>query len=372
MGTDPAMQKRFSTLKLPRSQVWNILTPFIHERLSATVLQPVIGTLLTGCLQEKYRVRFWKLKFRNSRIGLIRSYYNDATPTPTMLLTKYNTRRALVRTLYPCHHFLRRPQILQEQLLRTCFFFPLKIDEMTLDRHSVPSSQFAVWNIMIVSGSLALISCFLAGITYRPPSSSMSFDRHAFAPVCVLPHIYFYFFRLFYFFLFLFFLFVCFVCFSSLWITSNVFYARTRCLSIWLYDSRVWLPIWAQSNWSLAMLGWNFDSSRLTGDPPGWVACLCVEAGIEIKVGSREAFGSTFTHISAYCAFFMSSWFRFSEGKWFLLQAMNRFTLSSLAFRFGSAEFVLVVSPFLLFPVGVSICITSHPRSYKTLLWYRR
>lgn len=370
MGTDPAMQKRFSTLKLPRSRVWNILTPFIHENLSATVLQPVIGTLLTGCLQE--HSIGWD--FGNSNSEIRKSVWYEVTTTMLhqhMLLTKYNTKRALVWTLYPCHHFLRRPQILQEQLLRTCFFFPLKIDEMTLDRHSVPSSQFAVWNIMIVSGSLALISCFLAGITYRPPSSSMSFDRHAFVPVCVLPHIFFLSFLLFYFLLFLsffpfpfFFLFV-FLLFGS----PATFFTRERVACLWLYDSRVWLPIWAQSNWSLAMLGWNFDSSRLTGDPPGRVVCVLRRV---LKAGSREASGSTFIHISAYCAFFMISWFCFSEGKWFSLQAMNRFTLSSLAFRFGSAEFVLVVSPFLLFPVGVSICITSHPRSYKTLLWYRR
>lgn len=50
---------------------------------------------------------------------------------------------------------------------------------------------------------------------------------------------------------------------------------------------------------------------------------------------------------------------------------MNSFALSSLAFRFGSAGFVLAGFPLLAFPVNVSsICITSHPRSYKTPLWY--
>lgn len=77
---------------------------------------------------------------------------------------------------------------------------------------------------MIVSGSLVLISCFLAGITYRSPSSSMPFDRHAFAPVCVVPHIFFLLFRL-----------VFFVCFSSLGSPATFFYARTRCLSSQAY-----------------------------------------------------------------------------------------------------------------------------------------
>lgn len=84
MGTDPAMQKRFSTLKLPRSRVWNILTPSIHERLSAAVLQPVIGTLLTGCLQDTVPGEI--LETQIPTVGLIRSHYNDATPMPGIVL----------------------------------------------------------------------------------------------------------------------------------------------------------------------------------------------------------------------------------------------------------------------------------------------
>lgn len=138
VGTDPAMQKRFSTLKLPRSRVWNILTPSIHGRLSTSnMLQPVIYS---------YRHTADRLFTDTSdfgaqipTFGLIRS-----SPIPGIFCWLSKTReRALVRTLNPCHHFLRRSQILQEQLLRTCFFFPLKIDEMTLDRHYVTNSQFS-------------------------------------------------------------------------------------------------------------------------------------------------------------------------------------------------------------------------------------
>lgn len=164
--------------------------------------------------------------------------------------------------------------------------------------------------------------------------------------------------------------FACFVCFSSLGSPATFFtrervaclYGCTTLVFDYLYELRA-IDRWRCRVRTLIVHGWReIHLGRRV---------VCVEAGIYW----RKVFGSTFTKMSICllcCFLHPTSWSCFSEGKWFSLQAMNRFTLSSLAFRFGSAEFVLAVSPFLLFPVGVSICITSHPRSYKTLLWYRR
>lgn len=112
---------------------------------------------------------------------------------------------------------------------------------------------------MIVSGSLVLISCFLAGITYRRPSSSMPFDRHAFALVCVLPRIFYLLFRL---------LFCLFFPLGS----PATFFTRERvaCL-LSIYDCTTLVFDYPYE----LMPGWNFDSSRLAGDPPGGGLSVC-------------------------------------------------------------------------------------------------
>lgn len=150
---------------------------------------------------------------------------------------------------------------------------------------------------MIVSGSLVLISCFLAGITYRPPSSSMPFDRHVFAPVCVLPHISFFTFS--FGFVFLFFVLFLLVLFVFLPLDHQQrFFTRERvaclygCTTLvfdYLYEFRA-IDRWGCRVRTLIVHGWREIRLGRRG--------LSVLRRMYVGSGWRKGFGSMFTKIS--------------------------------------------------------------------------
>lgn len=114
---------------------------------------------------------------------------------------------------------------------------------------------------------------------------SSSFIQYALRSPCFCPSLctaslFFLLFRLFFF------------CFSSLG-SPATFFTRERvaCL-LSIYDCTTLVFDYHMSPEQL-MPGWNSDSSRLTGDPPGR-RVVCVLRRV-LKAGSTKAYGSTFT-----------------------------------------------------------------------------